>query len=417
MGFLFGAGVTSPNYDAAAGLPGFKAVANLQGKNSTADTMSRQGITKQSSFLDALGMNGGLGGIQSNILNQQQGLANQYQQVASGRGPNPAQTQLAMDTGQNMQQQAALMASARGGQSNPGLVARQAAQAGGGAQQQAVGQAATLGAQQQLAGMQGLAAQQGNMANLATAGIGQQQSALTQLQQSQQNYQNMLLNALAAQNTQQVSAQNANVGLYNTAMQGKQAITGGILNSIGGLLGGGMGGGGGKSQGGVVHAWNGIEVPVGGDDSPGFFSPPAMPNEGSLQSGPVAVQQQTEGPQSIMGKNSEGSNSQPSGPPAMPSSNPGADALAKGVSSIGNAVTGTTARENAMKYGSSMLAFLSAGGPVNGTPQTAGDSPKNDTVPTMLSPGEIVIKRSAAGDPHSAAAFLNSLMGWNLKAH
>ncbi len=43
------------------------------------------------------------------------------------------------------------------------------------------------------------------------------------------------------------------------------------------------------------------------------------------------------------------------------------------------------------------------GGHVPGEPNVAGDSQANDTVPAMLSPGEIVIKRSKAASPESAA--------------
>lgn len=45
------------------------------------------------------------------------------------------------------------------------------------------------------------------------------------------------------------------------------------------------------------------------------------------------------------------------------------------------------------------------GGKVSGKPAVKGDSPKNDTVPAMLSPGEIVVPRTAAKDPKKAAAF------------
>ncbi len=43
------------------------------------------------------------------------------------------------------------------------------------------------------------------------------------------------------------------------------------------------------------------------------------------------------------------------------------------------------------------------GGCVPGEPKMAGDSAQNDTVPAMLSPGEIVIPRSKAGNPDAAA--------------
>ena len=52
------------------------------------------------------------------------------------------------------------------------------------------------------------------------------------------------------------------------------------------------------------------------------------------------------------------------------------------------------------------MTFASKGGKVLGHPNVEGDSPMNDTVPAMLSPGEIVIPRSASGDLETAKAFL-----------
>lgn len=49
------------------------------------------------------------------------------------------------------------------------------------------------------------------------------------------------------------------------------------------------------------------------------------------------------------------------------------------------------------------------GGEVEGEPQVKGDSPANDTEPHLLSPGEIVIPRSASKDRESAMAFLDAL--------
>jgi hypothetical protein len=49
------------------------------------------------------------------------------------------------------------------------------------------------------------------------------------------------------------------------------------------------------------------------------------------------------------------------------------------------------------------------GGEVEGEPKVKGDSFENDTEPHLLSPGEIVIPRSAAKDRESAMAFLDAL--------
>lgn len=52
---------------------------------------------------------------------------------------------------------------------------------------------------------------------------------------------------------------------------------------------------------------------------------------------------------------------------------------------------------------------MSDGGGVPGQPQVFGDDEKNDTVPAMLSPGEVVIPRSIAHDPEAAADFVRAV--------
>jgi hypothetical protein len=59
-----------------------------------------------------------------------------------------------------------------------------------------------------------------------------------------------------------------------------------------------------------------------------------------------------------------------------------------------------------MKSGASAMGGMAHGGKVPGEPKKPGvDSEENDTVPTMLTPGEIVIPLSFASDPKSASAF------------
>lgn len=53
---------------------------------------------------------------------------------------------------------------------------------------------------------------------------------------------------------------------------------------------------------------------------------------------------------------------------------------------------------------------MRAGGSVPGKAQVSGDSQKNDTVPAMLSPGEIVIPRSKAQNPDAAKAFVEAVL-------
>jgi hypothetical protein len=53
---------------------------------------------------------------------------------------------------------------------------------------------------------------------------------------------------------------------------------------------------------------------------------------------------------------------------------------------------------------------MKVGGKVPGKAKVDGDSSKNDTVPAMLSPGEIVIPRSKVKDPEKAKAFVEAIL-------
>ena len=50
------------------------------------------------------------------------------------------------------------------------------------------------------------------------------------------------------------------------------------------------------------------------------------------------------------------------------------------------------------------------GGKVPGKAKVSGNSPKNDTVPTMLSPGEVVLPKTVSHDPEAAAQFVAKIM-------
>lgn len=183
-------------------------------------------------------------------VNAQNVLAEQYDNQATGAGPNVAQNVLNQATRANVENQASLMAGQRGAGSNPALIAREAAIQGSKIEQEAAGQAATTQAQQQIAAEQAAA-------QLAANQIGQGQNATIAENQGTQNEQGLLLGANTAYN-------NIQGQLANTTMQGEQATVGGLLNGGGAasMMGGGGGGGGGGmgamaamlSEGGEVHS-------------------------------------------------------------------------------------------------------------------------------------------------------------------
>jgi hypothetical protein len=185
------------------------------GQLSAANTSANNALAQQQAFTAALNPAGTQG------LVAQGQLLGQLQQGAAGTGPNPALAQLNQTTGQNVANQAALMAGQRGANQNAGLIARQAAQQGAATQQQAAGQAATQQAQQQIAYQQAL----GNQANTM---VGQAQGA------NQAQTQNAL--------NQQLGLSSTAAGLQQSVNQGNAALAGQQMGNQAGLLGGLAGG-------------------------------------------------------------------------------------------------------------------------------------------------------------------------------
>ena len=235
-----GAIVNSAGLGSQANAGNFQAdsgVSSQELQNVQSGIMQYQG--QEQALANQLAAQGGIQN-QTNVFNQQQALANALQAQSQGQGPNPAQAQLAMATGQNVQQQAAMQAGQRGAGANVGLIARQAGQQGAGIQQQAVGQGAVMQAQQQLAAQGQLQGQQQNLAGLATQQVGQQAQAVTNLNEFALQNQGQLLGARQGQN--QVNASMAQANLGNQA-----AFTGGVLNAAGAAAGGG------KAHGGMIE--------------------------------------------------------------------------------------------------------------------------------------------------------------------
>lgn len=220
------------------------AIANQQGLVKQTQPGVAQGLAAQSQ-------------IQGQLLNQ-----------AAGQGPNPAQAALNQATGRNIAGQAALQASQRGASANPGAVAAEAARTGSDIQQQAVGQSATLQAQQQIAAEQaaaGLAAQQ----------YGQGAGAIQGENAAQQGEQGILQGANTAANNALVGQQSGINTVNAGVAAGNQKQIG---NLVGGLLGGASSALGSLfAEGGEVHAAGSEEddEPV-GDISKWLNSSPMM---------------------------------------------------------------------------------------------------------------------------------------------
>lgn len=406
MGFLSNLG-TIAGFGGGNTGSGFQATQANLANPVTADQVSgayqgtQRTLEQQQAFVNALMGQNGLAN-QSSVFGQQQALAGQLQGMANGTGPNPALDQLNQQTSANTANQAALMASARGSNANAGLIARQAAMQGGANQQNAVGQAATLQAQQQLGAISQLQNQQQSMGNLATTQVGQQGSALSGLNQFQQSEQQNLLNATAQKNSAEVAMQSnmnsTNAGIQGINAQGQQALLGGMLKGV--------------ASG--ISAAHGGQIPCYADG------------------GSVDQTQDPNAPKSFVGKFfqsfSNGPNNSQSG---TMNNNPysslsdAASSFGKGlINKIGTGFGNLFAPDQAENLGGTSLAPMaqtmmqSRGGKIPGKANVSGDSYSNDTVNAKLSPGEIVIPRSVvnSNDPvNNAARFVAAVIAHKTK--
>lgn len=268
-GGVNGTGISGPQ---SASIQAPTTDAQIKGSFDTAQL----GLTNQQDFLRQVQAQNGLQN-QSNVYNQLQSIVN-------GTGPNPALAQLANATGANAANQASMMAAQRGASSNPGLIARQAAQQGANIQQQAAGQGAALQAQQQLNAINA-------SGNLATNQANQQAGATNAFAQSGQGEQANLLNAVSGQNNARVGNQ-SNINNVNGALVGQ---TMGMQGQLMGNIAGGAGAAMSLAQGGMVpgYADGGIAVTTPGPGA--SITPSANPSAprsrvANFMSNPQAIQ-------------------------------------------------------------------------------------------------------------------------------
>lgn len=325
-------------------------------------------------------------GQQQNLYGQQQGLADALLAQSKGQGPNPAQLQFQQNVNQNIAQQAGAIASQRG--INPALAGRMAAQQGAAMNQQAAGQAGVLQAQQQLGAQQALGAQQqalganlqGQNATLANSGNLFSQAAGT-------------AGALGGLGS----------NLYGTGVQGQnaqnQVITQGSLG-VQGINAGTAG----QNAALAAHTQDLKSGVAQQNAALGAHTQDLLGNvaHDNLTSG-IAGQQIKAG---VAGSNAATQTQ-----------------LLGGLINAGGAAASKAGTGGAMAHGGEVHdqqalslahALMGRGGDVPGRAKKKGDSSENDTVPTVLSPHEIVIPRSismADDAPAKAAEFVAKLKG------
>lgn len=371
-------------------------------------------LNQQQNLLAALQGVNGIGNQQAALQSlqglaaQQQGTAQQYQNLANGIGPNPAQAQLAQNTAANVAQQGALMAGQRGASQNVGLMARQIAQQGAATQQQAVGQAATLQAQQQIAGLQGLAGQQaaigntiGQQAGIAGAQVGQQVGQVNANTAAQQAEQANLLNAIAAQNSANVAnygnMNTANASMANTRMQGQHGLIGGVLSGIGSVLGLAHGGN-------VPHMATGGPVSMFGKFLKGAVrgAEPAAAATG-MDYGDQGANKLAQG----MGNFMQGLGSRIHQPGAGQNEGTGVGAaLGFNPTAAHGGLVDVVVSPGEKIFSPGQAKQVARGGKVSGKTvpgkaEVKGDSLKNDKVPAKLPAGTIIVPRTKAHNPRA----------------
>ena len=340
-------------------------------------SMNVGALDQQEQLLNALQGQGGIQN-QSNVYNQLQGVAN-------GTGPNPAQAMLAQQTGQNIQAQGALMAGQRGASANVGLEGRQIAQQGAATQQQAVGQGATLQANQSLGAL-------GQMGNIANTQAGNQIGATAAYTAANQAQEGNLLNALGQYNA-------TNAGLANTQMQGQQGLLGGGLNAAGAALG--------------VPAAHGGMIPkpmasggmTGPQSSFGQFLTTVVGPSGGMSSGPNAGAQSL---QKGLGRIGGAFASDPDNAEANASYNqiPENDAHGGMVDVALSPGEKEILPGNVKDAAGGLIKALT----VPGKAKVKGDSLKNDTYNTKVPAGTVIVPRTKANDPKKTSSFVQATL-------
>lgn len=408
-------------------------LANIQQATSIGDVQNAQkgvgnSLQSQQQLLEALQKQGGLG-MQNTAANNQLGLANQlqgangvgvqqgaisglqntagmYQNIANGTGPNPAQAMLNQATGQNVANQAALMAGQRGAGANVGLMARQAAQQGAATQQQAVGQGATMQANQQLNALSGLSGtqqaiggmgsnlvnQQGTAnnayANQANQIAGQQIGATTANTQANLANQQQAQNALQGTNNAFVGSQTGvnagNVDLSKANSAAKQGILGGVMNAAGAAFaeGGPVGMADGGNMTPLMQPNMSVAPPPGPSSDFGQF----MNNQAASPTNNIEESEKLTEDKNKYDYNTKGSDALKQGTSKLLGSLGAAAMAAKGgMAKSGGAVKAKSSSQKAEKE---------------------GDSYKNDKIKAVLSEHEIVLPRSVtlSDDPVGNAA-------------
>lgn len=378
---------------------------------------AQRGLNQQQAFLQAVqGQNG---------LQNQSSVFNQLQGVANGTGANPAQAMLNQQTGTNVANQAALMAGQRGAGANAGLLARQAAMQGANTQQQAVGQGATMQANQSLNALN-------QMGGLATNQANQLSNANNSYSQAAQGEQANIGNMINGQNSANVSnmgSQNsANAGIANTVAGGQQALLGNVAGGIGSAIG--------LAQGGVVPTKMADGGDMGNTTLQAYSGPQSMVGQYMSQSNPGANMQANTGQPVADGMKNGAQGgaglakmlsgpAMGTGPGTAMAGGAGDSIAALGPAAMLAAEGGRVpallspgekvlSPEQVQKAAGGKIDPMKEGKTVPGKPKVGGakNDYANDTVPAQMEPGSVVIPRAVTKSKNPSAksiAFVHAI--------
>jgi hypothetical protein len=288
--------------------------------------------------------------LNQGLTGQQQAYANSLQTQANGTGPSVAGTMLNQANQQNAANMNAQAAGSRG--MNAGLAMRNAANANAQADQNTAAHASVARMQEQQSGQQMLGHQLNTMQG-----------------------QDLNARMATAQGQMQANGINAGIAQGNTATNNQ--IMGGVMSGISsGAAAAAM------AHGGVVPKQNFPQYLASG----GFAAMGTTPG----QVNPYAGMGGMGGAIGKMMGSSGGGDDAPSAP-TMPTSDDWSQAM-QNKSGVQSGQDWSLAVQN-------MPDAMKSGGQVPGDAKVKGDSYSNDIVPTMLSPGEVVIPRSVSTTP------------------
>ena len=344
----------------------------------------------------------GFGGLQS-TLGQQQSFGDVLRAQAMGQGgPSPADLMLKSNLAKANAGVAGTLASNKG--INPALATRMAAQTQGANALQAGNDAAVLRAQQQLAAQQAYQQQQAAQAQTAAAmaGTGQNLYGGAGQQQAAQNAQLGQLLGVSAQGqlaNQQANmeAQKINAGVEQGNVDAANANAGAIMNTIGTVAGGMLGGPAGAAIGGKLGG-----AMVGKAHGGPIEAPPKHMSFAEMVAHHLTTQSHEH-----MAKGGPV-------PYKFPALDVRADAATEGQTAAqpGQEGTDSEGKKKSLKLAmGGPLPMYDLGGHVPGEAPHPGDDDRNDIVPALLSPGEVVLPRSVAHDPEKSKRFVEHIRG------